>query len=81
MQELQGVLKHLERQLRAVERASVAGDLNAFLASSAEAITSHNTVGEACEKLAQLPVSGLPELLQQHADAAVSRATIDQVPY
>lgn len=78
-QELQGVLKHLERQLRAVERAAIAGHLDTFLIAVSEAVASHNTVAEHCEKLAQLPVSGLPQLLRQHADSAVSRATADQV--
>ena len=72
------MLKHLERQLRAVERAANAPDLDAFLTSVSEAVASHNTVAENCEKLAQLPASGLPKILRQHADAAVGRATTDQ---
>ena len=72
------MLKHLERQLRAVERAANAADLDDFLTSVSEAVASHNTVAENCEKLAQLPASGLPKILRQHADAAVGRATTDQ---
>lgn len=78
-QELQGVLKQLERQLRAVERAASAEDLDNLLATISEAVGSHSTVAENCEKLAQLPAYGLPQLLRQHADAAVARSTADQV--
>ena len=53
-------MRHLEKQLRAVDRAAAAGDLATYLTTLSEAVASHNTVAENCETLAQLPSRGLP---------------------
>ncbi|KAK9817674.1 hypothetical protein WJX72_000495 [[Myrmecia] bisecta] len=81
LQELQALVRHLEKALRSVERSSGSGDasdLEGYLAALGDAIAAHSTASDQCEVLAQLPSAGVPAELRQHADRVLSRAALAQ---
>ncbi|KAK9906635.1 hypothetical protein WJX75_005264 [Coccomyxa subellipsoidea] len=73
LQELVAITKHLEKLLRACERAAAANDLKAFLSGVAEAVAAHSTAAEKCESVAQLPSAGVPVQLCDLADGSLAR--------
>ncbi|BDA46253.1 probable RAD50-interacting protein 1 [Coccomyxa sp. Obi] len=74
LQELVAITKHLEKLLRACERAAAANDLQAFLSGVAEAVAAHSAAAEKCESVAQLPSAGVPLQLCELADGSLARA-------
>lgn len=79
LQELSSVLKQFEKRLRAVEKAQLADDTEAYLHNVTEAIKLHTAVATLCEEIAAMQAPYLPKLLQDHADGVVARATMQQV--
>jgi len=77
-QELAAVTKHLERLLRACERATAARDPPAFFAGVGEAVAVHAAGAGQAAALAALPGSGAPAPLRELAASALARFTAAQ---
>ena len=71
--------KHLERLLRACERAAAARDPPAFFAGVGEAVAVHAAGAGQAAALGGLPGGGAPAPLRDLAAAALSRFTAAQV--
>lgn len=78
-QELTGVLKLLEKQIRSVEKCQVAGDVEGFVNGIDEAVASHNTAAAQCNAIAQMETADLPDLLLQQSMSIHKRASSDMV--
>ncbi len=65
--------KHLERLLRACERATAARDPPAFFAGVGEAVAVHAAGAGQAAALAALPAAGAPAPLRELAASALAR--------